>query len=453
MIDTLEPTPTLEKDFTFTERIAAAHEHAALHTNGHPEAFRDLRERARAAFDALGIPGRKDEAWKYTNIERALRHDYALLDPDAAAVSAEDVADLRIEGLDASTLVVVNGVVDLGLSDLGALPDGVTVGSLREAGESVHAQAVQRAFGQYANAEEDAFIALNTSFELDGVFLQVERGVTVERPVQIIHVTDADRDAFVQTRNLYLFGENCEALVVETYHSAGGAKTFGNRVSEIVVEREARASVLQLQTEGADASQVNTLQVYQEEKSYFAAHTYTLGGALVRNNINAVPNGEHCETHLYGLYILDGQQHVDNHTLVDHAKPNCFSNELYRGIVDDRSTGVFNGKVFVRRDAQQTNAYQSSQGVVLSDSASHHSKPELEIYADDVKCSHGSTTGEVEPEHVFYLRSRGLSEQQAKSLLLYAFAHDIVTELPHEALRTYLDDLIEVRLNAQLLRD
>jgi Fe-S cluster assembly protein SufD len=446
MIDTLEKAPDLN------ERIVSAYEvDLERRSNGTPHAFADLRERARASFETLGIPTRKNEAWKYTNVEKALRHDYAVPSPGAdAAVTADDVAGYRIAGLDAHVLVVVNGLVDLALSDTDALPEGVHLGSLRDAAES-HADVVQKYFGQYADVEADAFIALNTQFDLDGVFLRVEKGVTLERPIQVVHVTDTAEDALLQTRNLYLFGENSEALVVETYHTASDVKTFGNRVSEIVVDREARINVLQLQTESEDASQVNTLQVYQEEKSYFAAHTYTLGGALVRNNVNAVPDGEHCETHLYGLYIADGAQHVDNHTLIDHAAPDCFSNELYRGIIDGKATGVFNGKVFVRRDSQRINAYQSSQGVVLSDDASHYSKPELEIYADDVQCSHGSTTGEVEPEHVFYLRSRGLSEQQAKSLLLYAFAHDIVTELPHQALRDYLDGIIESRLNSQLL--
>ncbi len=430
---------TLEQAATFEDRIATAFERST--------APGDLRARARTAFGTLGLPTRKHEAWKYTRIEKALRHDYAVASDIASTLSASDVAGYRIDGLDAFTLVVVNGVVAPDLGDANGLPAGVHVGSLRAAVES-HPEMIEAHIGQYADVDSDTFIALNTAFDLDGVFLSIDQGVTLARPVQIVHVTDASEDALVQTRNLYLFGENSEALVVETYHSRGGVKAFANRVSEVVVGRAARVNLLQLQTEDDDASQVNTVQVYQQAQSHFRAHTYTLGGDLVRNNVNAVPGGEGCETHLYGLYILGGEQHVDNHTLVDHAAPNCFSNELYRGIVDDRATGVFNGKVFVRRDAQQTNAYQSSQGVVLSDDAHHHSKPELEIYADDVKCSHGSTTGELEPEHVFYLRSRGLSESQAKGLLLYAFAHDIVTELPHAALRDYLDGLIERRLDA-----
>lgn len=430
---------TLDQAQPLTERLAAAVARTPR-PNGHPDAVRDLRARAADAFARLGLPTRKDEAWKYTNVERALRHGYAL---DAGRSGARvDAADFAIPGFDAHTLVVVNGEVQEVPSDL---PAGVRIAGLRDALQSDATAAGH--FGKYADIEHEAFAALNTAFDVDGVFLQVERGVTLARPIQIVHVTDVAEDAFVQRRSLYLFGENSEALVVETYHSAGEAKTFANSLSEIVVGRDARVNVLKLQAEGEGASQVTTTQVEQAERSLFRCHTYTLGGALVRNNVNAVPNGEHGETHLYGLYVADGEQHVDNHTLIDHAAPNGFSNELYRGIIDDRATGVFNGKVFVRRDSQQTNAYQSSQGVVLSDDARHFSKPELEIYADDVKCSHGSTTGELEPEHVFYLRSRGLSERQAKRLLLYAFAHDIVAELPLPALRDHFDALIEQRLD------
>jgi len=445
MIDTLERTPDLN------ERIVTAYEEA-LERRGEAGLLTEVRRNAMDTFHRLGIPTRKHEAWKYTNIEKALRHDYALLDAVApTGLTRDDVEGFRLPGLDAHLVVVVNGALSRELSDQDGLPDGVEVGSLLDAAEA-DGETVARYFGKYANVDEDAFVALNTSFDLGGLFLRVAKGVTLERPLQVAFITEADRDALVQSRNLYLFGENSEAMVVETYHSATEAKTFANAVTEVVVDRAARINVLKLQTEGEEASRVETFQVYQEARSHFAAHTYTLGGALVRNNVNVVPAGEGCESHLYGLYILRGDQHVDNHTLIDHAAPQCFSNELYRGIVDERSTGVFNGKVFVRRDSQQTNAYQSSQGVVLSEQATHYSKPELEIYADDVKCSHGSTTGELEPEHVFYLRSRGLDEKTAKKLLLYAFASDIVTELPHEALRTYLDGLIEERLNLSASR-
>jgi Fe-S cluster assembly protein SufD len=445
MIETLEQAPTLN------ERIVTAYEEA-LERRGEAAPLAEVRRQAMDTFSRLGIPTRKHEAWKYTNIERALRHDYALLDGDAPSrLTRADAEGFRLPGLDAHLVVVVNGTVSRELSDVDGLPAGVEVGSLLDAADA-DGETIRTYFAKYASVDEDAFVALNTAFDLDGVFLRVPKGLTLERPIQVAFVTDADRDALVQGRNLYLFGENSEALVVETYHSASGARTFANTVTEAVVDRAARINVLKLQTESESASRVDTFQVYQEAQSHFAAHTYTLGGATVRNNVNVVPAGEGCESHLYGLYILRGNQHVDNHTLIDHAAPQCFSNELYRGIVDERSTGVFNGKVFVRRDSQQTNAYQSSQGVVLSEEARHFSKPELEIYADDVKCSHGSTTGELEPEHVFYLRSRGLDEKTAKMLLLYAFASDIVSELPHDALRGYLDGLIEERLNLSASR-
>ncbi len=440
-VETLEQTPDLNA------RIASAFEQA-LKRRGEADVLGEIREQAMGTFARLGIPTRKHEGWKYTNVEKALRHDYALLPPGApTGLTRGDVERFRLPDLDAHLLVVVNGAVRPELSDRDGLPPGVRVGSLLDAAES-DAETVGRYFGKYAQVDEDAFVALNTAFDLDGVFLQIPRGVTLERPVQVAYVTDASEDSLLQTRNLYLFGENSEALVLETFHTAGGARTFENAVTEVVVDRAARVNVLKLQNEGDTASRIETTQVYQEAQSRFAAHTYTLGGRLVRNNVNVVPAGEGCESHLYGLYVLDGEQHVDHHTLVDHAAPNCFSNELYRGILDDASTGVFNGKVFVRRDSQQTNAYQSSQGVVLSEDADHYSKPELEIYADDVQCSHGSTTGELEPEHVFYLRSRGLDETTAKRLLLYAFARDITDELPHTALREHLDGLIEAKLEA-----
>ena len=436
MIETLERTPDLN------ERITSAYERQ-LERRGEADVLAEIRQDALDAFARLGIPTRKHEAWKYTNVERALRGDFAVLEPGAeTGLTRADVERYRIPGLDAHLVAVVNGTFRPELSDVDGLPQGVRVRSLLDAAES-DADAVATYFGTYADVEEDAFVALNTAFDLDGVFLSVPKGTAVERPIHVVHVADPERDSLLQTRNLYVFGENAEALVVESTHTAGAARTFTNAVTEIVVDQAARVDLLKLQQEGDEAQSVDTLQVYQERDSRFRAHTYTLSGKLVRNNVNAIPAGEGCETHLYGLYITDGDQHVDNHTLIDHAAPNCFSNELYRGILDDESTGVFNGKVFVRRDSQQINAYQSSQGVVLSDGAKHFSKPELEIYADDVKCSHGSTTGELEPEHVFYLRSRGIDERTAKGLLLYAFAHDIVEELPNAALREHLDGIIE----------
>ncbi len=437
MIETQAPT----RDIATKIRAAFADRRSA-----HPDdPLGSLREDAIRAFDRQGIPSKKTEAWKYTPVAKTLREDFALIDAPSSNGVALRGDDFRLPGLDADLLVVVNGKYRADLSDLSGLSKGVEIASLGAMTFDDDAEARDHV-GQMVDLDEDPFIALNTALFDDVLVIRVPRGVTLQRPLQIAHVALTDRPRMIHPRSSYFFGENSEAVVIETYHDRGGAAIFTNSVSEIQVDRAARINLVKMQAESANAHRVDSTQVVQTGESHFAAHTYTLGGGLVRNNMMARPSAPNCETHLYGLYILAGDQHVDNHTLIDHASAGCYSNELYRGIVDERSTGVFNGKVFVRRDSQQTNAYQSSQGVVLSEDAHHYSKPELEIYADDVKCSHGSTTGELEPEHVFYLRSRGLDEVTAKSLLLYAFARDIVDQLPNEAVRGYLDNLIEERL-------
>jgi Fe-S cluster assembly protein SufD len=436
---------TLEKTQDLSERILDAF--AAQEGRRADDPLASTRAAAMGEFQRLGLPTKKNEAWKYTRVEKTLRHPYDLVPTGAnSEISPDDAQRLRLPDLDAHLVVVVNGSIRQDLSDHDALPSGVEIRPLLDYIRDNPEEARDHV-ARLLDDSEDPFGALNTAFVNDGVFLRVPGGVTLERPIQIAFLTDLDGDAIIQPRNLYIFGENSEAMVVETFQSVGDARVFNNAVTEVLVDKAARVNLLKLQFESDHADRIDTTQVVQQNgASHFAGHTYTLGGGLVRNNMNVRPAGHGCESHLYGLYILGGEQHVDNHTLIDHAAPGCFSNELYRGIVDEHSTGVFNGKVFVRRDSQQTNAYQSSQGVVLSENATHYSKPELEIYADDVKCSHGSTTGELEPEHVFYLRSRGIDKTTAKSLLLYAFARDIVDQLPHEALRAYLDGLIEERI-------
>jgi Fe-S cluster assembly protein SufD len=426
----------------FLTRALAEHDHATG-GDGAPGPFADARREARARFAALGLPTKKDEAWKYTDLRPALRPDYAFLRGGAApGLTRADLDPYRIPGLDAFTAVVVNGAFVPALSDLDGL-GRATAGSLRNA-LAAGGEVVRRAYGR---ATGGAFAALNAAFDLDGLFLHVPDGVVLERPLHVLHLVDAEAEAFVQSRHLLVFGQNARARVVETHHVRGSAETFGNHVTEIAVAQDAVVDHYRVQDEGARAHQVNTTQAVQEGRSVFSTATFTFASGLVRNDLTVVPDAEGCETHLFGLYVLREGQHVDNHTLVDHVRPGCTSNELFKGIVYDRATGVFNGKVHVHRDAQQTNAYQQSQGVVLSDDAHHFSKPELEIYADDVKCSHGSTTGEIDPEALFYCRARGVSLSDARAMLLYAFAHDVVEQVKLPALRTHLDRLIEARLD------
>ena len=425
---------------------------AAFEGDGAPDPFAALRHEARGHFERLGIPTRRDEAWKYTDLREALTPEYTFATgtTDLTGDQIDDaIAAAAIDGFEATRVVVVDGAVQTGRLEAGALPAGVTVGSLREASVA-GGTAVADFFARFADVEQNAFAALNTAFRLDGLFLHVRKNVELERPVHVVHVLTAARPTFVQTRNLVVVEDHARASVVETFVTAGAegesAATFRNDLTEIVVGRGAWAEHVRIQDEGPAANGVSLVQVYQEADSEATTLTFTFGSGTVRNDTAMVPAGPGCASTLGGLYVCHGTQHVDTHTLVDHVAPGCVSNERFKGIVYDQSVGVFNGKVFVRREAQQTNAYQQSQGVVLSPDAKHFSKPELEIYADDVKCSHGSTTGAIDPEALFYLRARGLSESQARSLLLYAFAHDVVEMVASEPLRDHLDARIAERL-------
>ncbi|MDX1419805.1 MAG: Fe-S cluster assembly protein SufD, partial [Rubricoccaceae bacterium] len=392
---------------------------------------------------ALGLPTKRDEQWKYTDLRPVLRPPYAFAPGDGApALTRADLDAYRVPGLDAFTAVVVNGLFVPALSDLDGLGRARATSlraALRDGDEAAQ--------HHYGRAGDGAFTALNAAFDLDGLFLHVPDGVVLEKPLHVIHVVDAGAELFVQSRHLHVFGRRAEGRVVETHHRRGDAETFGNHVTEIVVAEDAVVDHYRVQDEGERAHQVATTHAVQEGRSVFSTATFTFESGLVRNDLTVVPDAEGCESNLHGLYVLRGRQHVDNHTYVDHVAPGCQSNELYKGIVYDEATGVFNGKVFVHRAAQQTNAYQQSQGVVLSDAARHYSKPELEIYADDVKCSHGSTTGEIDPEALYYCRARGISLSDARAMLLYAFAHDVVEQVKLPALREHLDRRIEARLD------
>jgi Fe-S cluster assembly protein SufD len=417
--------------------------------DGQPRPFAELRAGAAERLAILGAPTKKLEAWKYTDLRKVLARDYAfagdagLSTARAPRVTAAEVNAARVPGLDATTLVFVNGAFEPALSSLDAQP-GLTVGSLRQ----VLSAGAPALFGTIADAHDAAFVALNQAFELDGPYVLVAAGTMLERPVQIVHLTSADRETFVQSRGLIIVEAGAHARIVETHAARGaGAATLVNGVTEVFVGDDAVVDHHRIQDEGLSASHINTTHVAQGARSVYRTGTWTFSGELVRNDLTVTLRGENAETNLAGLYFLRGDQHVDNRTLLDHAAPGCTSDELYRGIVFDRAVGVFNGKVMVRREGQQTNAYQQSQGVVLSDDAKHFSKPELEIYADDVKCSHGSTTGEVDPEAMFYLRSRGIAFERARALLLTAFAHDVVERVGIDALRAHLDRLVDTALS------
>lgn len=437
---------SIEQAIRPEDRYVAAFEMQDGHTlNGSNATVQGLRREAIQAFSMLGIPTRKSEAWKYTSIEKALRHDYKIQGAGAPVpVSKQDIAQFLVPDLDSHVVVLTNGRFNDELSSIGTLPSGVVISGFAQAAEA-HPEIVNRHFAQIADFRAEPFTALNTAFTQDGLFIYIPRGVALEKPVQVVRLIHAHEDVMLQPRNLFVAEDGGAVRVIESEHALAGGKTFTNAVTEIYTGRHANVEYYKLEDSGEDATLVDTTQAHQEEDSVCSVYTFTFSGDIVRNNLSFLLNGEHCESHLYGLFLGRGRMHVDNHTLVDHATPNCNSNELYKGILNDESTGVFNGKVFVRRDAQKTNAYQSNKSIVLTDRAKMYAKPELEIYADDVRCSHGATTGQLDPESIFYLRTRGITPQQARAMLLLAFARDVLDNVRIEPLRAALDEAVHAR--------
>ncbi len=401
-----------------------------------------LREQAMESFNRQGIPNRKHEEYKYVNMESMLKENYAV------SINIKPTPE-QIEHLEflkeAHVVIIENGIFSEGLSKLKELPKGLTICSLSQASKK-HSEVFEKHYSIYADVNTNAFIALNTAMARDGVFIHIEKNTVIEAPIHIIQISNQKQNSIIQPRNLIIVEKQSQVNFVESFEMVDStAKLFNNTVTEIVVEENSIVDHYVIQDEKKWGYLHNTTQVIQKKQSTFFSHTFTLSGSLVRNNLSIVLDDKGVESHLHGLYLTDENQVVDNHTVVDHRKPNCNSNELYKGVIDGKSTTTFNGKIFVRRDAQKTNAFQSNKNILLSDEGTINTKPQLEIYADDVKCSHGTSTGKLDAEKIFYLRARGLSETSAKKLLIYAFASEIVNTVKIDALREYLEDKISKR--------
>lgn len=402
-----------------------------------------LREQAMNSFVKLGIPNRKNEEYKYINVDLILKDNFSLT--SAKTFTPEQLKPLSFL-TNTFTVVIENGMYRKDLSSSGNLPKGLTISSLAEAWKK-NTDKVEAHYSKAIDIKADAFAALNTALAQDGAFIYIEKNTVIETPVHIIHVSSATNNSIINPRNLIVVETNAQATIIESYHTVNAsAKTFNNAVTEINVAPNAILNHYKLQDENEYGYLVNTTQILQKERSVVTTNTYTLSGSLVRNNLNIALDGQHIETHLNGLYLTKGNQSVDNHTTVDHQQPNCDSNELYKGIIEDKSTATFNGKIFVRKNAQKTNAFQSNKNILLSDDGTINTKPQLEIYADDVKCSHGTSTGKLDDEKIFYLRSRGLSEASAKKLLMYAFASEVTNTIKIDELKTYLENRIAEHL-------
>lgn len=406
--------------------------------------YNQIRLKAIQKFEELGFPTIKNEDWKYSNVKGLVNQSFAF-HPESS-FNQSDVDALPLPNLKGNILYFINGVYNADLSVIETPSEKLKVLNFADA-QNVIPEIIDQYAGKYANYEKDAFTALNTAMAVDGVVVYIPNNMTLEEPIILRFIGDVrEQNVMAQVRNLIVVGKNSEVKIADTYRTLGDNANFTNTVTEFVLMEDARADYYKVQNENDASYHVGTTQVYQQSKSYFYSATVTINGGFVRNNLNLVLDGQYCDNHMYGLYIPNGKQHVDNHTLVDHLLPNSQSNELYKGILMDKSTGVFNGKIFVREDAQKTNAYQNCRNVVMSDEATMNTKPQLEIWADDVKCSHGTTTGKLNDEAIFYMQSRGIPKREAMRLQLLAFAEDVVSQIKIDSIREYLEELMLAKL-------
>ena len=398
-------------------------------------------------FSAWGLPAIKHEEWKYTRI-RNVFNDKMIVN-NGSALDAAGVQQYLLPGqLAKNAIVFVNGIYNASLSSIAEAEGTLVVKSLATAAEDEDAEFVKTNLGHSQRYHQDGINALNAAFAAGGVYIKVKKGIKIEHPVVIYHIADASIGfIFSQPRILVNVEQAAEVVILETYKKIGNDDSLTNEVIEICAAQDSIVNYIKIQDEGKGANHTGTTHIRQLAKCVTHAVTLTLSGNIVRNNLNMVMEAANSESHMYGLYLLNGETLADNHTIVDNQQPNCLSNELYKGIMDEKSTGVFNGKIFVRQDAQKTNAYQSNKNILIGDSASANTKPQLEIFADDVKCSHGCTIGKLDQDAMFYLKARGISELNARALLLHAFAVDILDQIKDEEIRTYADKLISERLS------
>ena len=388
--------------------------------------LRQLREDAITRFERMGFPTTHDEGWRHTNVAPISKFPFRPAVRDFDGLTARELGSLTFGDDDSCRLVFINGAYSEELSRAGALPSGTLVKNLATALETERGL-LGPYLARLASFESNPFVALNTAFLADGAFVHIPRKTVLDQVLHLVFLSTSRGEASVShPRNLILVGDDCQASIVESYGGLDHGSYFTNTVTEIVLGNNASLDHCKLQRESEDSFHVGTLQVLQERNSRLYSHSISLGGALVRNDLNTVMNGEGCDSTLDGLYVTRGRQLVDNHTCIDHARPHCDSRELYKGILDDQSRGVFSGKIIVRKDAQKTNAKQTNKNLLLSEEALANTAPELQIFADDVKCTHGATIGHLDEEQLFYTRSRGIGAEAARTLLTYAFASDIL---------------------------
>ena len=414
--------------------------HADLH---------DVRTSAIKNFENKGFPTKKEEAWKYTSLNAILKNDFSVFPKKENAIEFSEVKKYFIHEIDTYKVIFVDGVFSSFLSS--TTHDGLDVCLMSSAlTKPKYKMVIDEYFNQIASKEE-SLTTLNTAFALEGAYINIPKSKVVDKPIEIINFsTGSEAALLVQPRNLIIVGENAYVQIIERHQSLNENPVLTNSVTEIFAKKRAIVDYYKIQNDNLEASLIDNTYIAQKDQSNVSVHTFSFGGNLTRNNLNFYHQGEHIDSTLKGITIIEGKQHVDHYTLVQHATPNCESHQNYKGIYGDRSTGVFNGKIFVEREAQKTDAFQQNNNILLSDKATINAKPQLEIFADDVKCSHGCTIGQLDEKAMFYMQSRGIPKKEAKALLMYAFSNEVIESIKIPELKQRITKIIAMKLGVNM---
>lgn len=417
---------------------------------GSSDYVNSIREKAIECFELIGLPQKKSEKYKYSPVNeyfsKELRQYFS---PKKVEFDIKELFQCDIPELDTQVILVLNGFYYGQDEPITIMENGVVFGSLRAASIRFP-ELFKKHYSKYAVFENDGVAALNTAFAQDGVFLHIPKNTVCEKPFQIIHLLLSDEAQMVQHRNLFILDENAEGKILICDHTLSSHEFLTNSATEIYAGENSKLDFTRVQNEHNKAIQLTNVFAHQLANSKVSSNYITLHGGKIRNNISVDLKGEGAENNSMGLYLVDNSQHVDNYININHLAPNCSSNQLYKGILDDTSSGAFNGKIYVAKDAQKTQAYQRNNNILLTDTAKMQTRPQLEIYADDVKCSHGATVGQLDTDALFYIRSRGIPYKESMHLLMYAFAHAVLSEIKLLPLRERVIELVDKRLRGEL---
>ncbi|TYB78926.1 Fe-S cluster assembly protein SufD [Bizionia myxarmorum] len=408
----------------------------------------DIRSEAMKTFETDGFPGKKNEDWKYTSLKSVLKHDYSVFPKQENHIDYQQVKKYFIHDIDTYKIVFVDGKYSSYLSE--TTHEGIDVCLMSSAlNKPKYRLIIENYFNKIAG--KDSITSLNTAFSQEGAYIHIPKNKLVAKPIQIIHFATGNESALMlQPRNLIVVDENSHVQIVERHQSLTENPVLTNSVTEIYANKRAIVDYYKIQNDNEHASLIDNTFINQRQESFASLHTFSFGGKLTRNNLSFFQNGERVDSTLKGVTIIGGKQHVDHNTLVHHIEPNCESHQDYKGIFADSSTGVFNGKVLVNKEAQKTNAFQANNNILVSDKASINTKPQLEIFADDVKCSHGCTIGQLDETAMFYMRSRGIPEKEAKALLMFAFSNNVLSSVKIPEIKERITKIIAHKLGVNI---